>query len=115
MINGGSLLGGKMAGLLTLLSRIIIKGVPIVRPGNPFHPGEILEEEFLNPMGISQRAFAERLGWTPAKLNEILKGKRGITAETAIDLSKALRTSPEIWMNFQTQWDLAQAFKKRSA
>jgi addiction module HigA family antidote len=82
--------------------------------GNPFHPGEILEEEFPEPMSVSQRSFAEKLGWTPAKLNELLKGKRGITADTAIDLSKALKTSPEIWMNLQSQWDLPQAFKKRS-
>jgi len=86
-----------------------------MRPGNPFHPGEILEEEFLQPMEVSQRAFAEKLKWTPAKLNELVKGKRGITADSALDLAKALKTSPELWMNLQTQWDLAQAMKKRSA
>ena len=84
-----------------------------MRPANPFHPGEILEEEFLHPLAVSQRSFAEKLGWTPAKLNELIKGKRGVTADTAIDLSEALKTSPELWMNLQTQWDLAQALKKR--
>jgi addiction module HigA family antidote len=86
-----------------------------MRPGNPFHPGEILMEEFLHPMEVSQREFAEKLGWTPAKLNELIKGKRGITADSALDLASALKTSAELWMNFQTHWDLAQAIKKRSA
>jgi addiction module HigA family antidote len=53
------------------------------RFSNPFHPGEILLEEFLEPNGLSQRAFAKQLGWTPRKLNEIIKAKRGITALTA--------------------------------
>ena len=82
---------------------------------NPFHPGEILLEEFLEPMGISQASFAKKLGWTNSKLNELIKGKRGITAATALDLSEALKTSPKLWMNFQTSWDLDQAIKSRSA
>ena len=85
------------------------------QPKNPFHPGEILLEEFLEPMDMSQSAFAEKLGWTKAKLNELIKGKRGITAETALDLADALGTSPKLWMNFQATWDLDQAIKKRSA
>lgn len=84
-------------------------------PKNPFHPGEILLEEFLEPMELSQSAFAEKLGWTKAKLNELIKGKRGITAETALDLAEALNTSPKLWMNFQATWDLDQAMKSRSA
>jgi len=84
-------------------------------PKNPFHPGEILLEEFLEPMEMSQSAFAEKLGWTKAKLNELIKGKRGITAETALDLAEALNTSPKLWMNFQATWDLDQAMKSRSA
>jgi addiction module HigA family antidote len=85
------------------------------QPKNPFHPGEILLEEFLEPMGMSQSSFAEKLGWTKAKLNELIKGKRGITAETALDLAGALNTSPKLWMNFQATWDLNQAIKARSA
>jgi addiction module HigA family antidote len=84
-------------------------------PKNPFHPGEVLLEEFLEPMGLTQAAFAERLGWTKAKLNELIKGKRGVTADTALDLAKALKTSPKLWMNFQSTWDLDQAMKERSA
>lgn len=85
------------------------------QPKNPFHPGEILLEEFLEPMELTQSAFAEQLGWTKAKLNELIKGKRGITAETALDLAEALRTSPKVWMNLQATWDLDQALKSRSA
>jgi antitoxin HigA-1 len=85
------------------------------RFSNPFHPGEILLEEFLEPKGFSQRAFAEQLGWTPRKLNEIIKAKRNITALTAIDLAKALRTTPEFWLNLQQAWDLSQAYRLREA
>ncbi len=85
------------------------------QPKNPFHPGEILLEEFLEPMGLTQSALAEKLGWTKAKLNELIKGKRGITADTALDLSAALGTSPKLWMNLQSTWDLNQAMKSRSA
>ena len=58
------------------------------RPKNPFHPGEILLEEFLEPMGISQTAFALRIGWTRSRLNELIRGKRGITAAAALDLAE---------------------------
>jgi addiction module HigA family antidote len=85
------------------------------QPKNPFHPGEILLEEFLVPMGMTQISFANKLGWTRAKLNELIKGKRGITADSALDLSKALKTSAKLWMNFQSTWDLDQAMKQRSA
>lgn len=82
---------------------------------NPFHPGEILIEEFLRPMKISQRQFAKKIKWAPRKLNEIIKKKRSITAMTAIDLSKILGTTPEFWLNLQQTWDLSQAYKIRKA
>jgi antitoxin HigA-1 len=78
---------------------------------NPFHPGEILLEEFLEPKCLSQRAFAKQLGWTPRKLNEIIKAKRNITARTAIDLARELNTTPEFWLNLQQAWDLNQAYR----
>ncbi len=84
-------------------------------PANPFHPGEILLEEFLQPSGMTQAALAEELGWTRARLNELIRGKRGVTAESALDLADALGTSPKLWMNLQGTYDLAQAMKKRSA
>ncbi len=85
------------------------------QPKNPFHPGEILLEEFLEPMELTQASFAEKLGWTKAKLNELIKGKRGITADSALDLAKALKTSPKLWMNLQATWDLNEAVKSRTA
>ena len=83
------------------------------QPKNPFHPGEILLEEFLEPGGISQTAFAETVGWSRARLNELIKGKRGVTADTALDLAEALGTSPKVWMNLQATWELAQAERRR--
>jgi addiction module HigA family antidote len=84
------------------------------QPRNPFHPGEILLEEFLEPAGITQTAFAAKLGWTRARLNELINGKRGITADAALDLASALGTSPKLWMNLQATWDLAQAERRRT-
>ena len=84
------------------------------QPANPFHPGEILLEEFLQPAGMTQTAFAEQLGWTRARLNELIRGKRGITADAALDLSEALGTTAKLWMNLQATWDLDQAMKRRS-
>lgn len=78
---------------------------------NPFHPGEILLEEFIAPRGISQRQVARALGWTPKKLNEIVKGKRGISAKSAIMLARYFGTTPEIWLNMQQVWDLDQAYR----
>ena len=83
------------------------------RPQNPFHPGEILFEEFLQPAGITQTAMARQLGWTTTRLNELIKGKRGITAAAALDLAEALGTSPKLWMNLQATYDLDRAVKAR--
>lgn len=85
------------------------------QPKNPFHPGEILLEEFLQPMNITQVAFSKKLGWTKARLNELIKGKRGITADSALDLAKALKTSAKLWMNLQATYDLDRAEKQRQA
>ena len=85
------------------------------QPQNPVHPGEILLEEFLRPAVIAQTTFARKLGWTRARLNEIVKGKRGITAEAALDLAKALGTSAKLWMNLQATYDLDQAIRRRKA
>ena len=85
------------------------------QPKNPVHPGEILLEEFLKPGGVTQTAFAKKLGWTHARLNELIKGKRGITAEAALDMANALGTSAKLWMNLQATYDLDQAMKRRKA
>jgi addiction module HigA family antidote len=85
------------------------------QPANPFHPGEMLLEEFLRPAGKSQAAFAREIGWSKARLNELIKGKRGVTAEAALDLAEALGTSPRLWMNLQATHDLGEAAKRRRA
>ena len=72
----------------------------------PTHPGEILSEEFLIPMGITQVALAKHLGVSPQRINELVRGKRGITPETAWLLSQALDTTPEFWINLQSAHDL---------
>jgi addiction module HigA family antidote len=87
----------------------------ILQPGNPIHPGEMLVEEFLVPAGKTQTAFAREIGWTRARLNEFIKGKRGVTAEAALDLAEALGTSPRLWMNLQATFDLHTAARKRDA
>lgn len=73
----------------------------------PTHPGEILAEEFLTPMGISQTEFARHVHISTQRINELIHGKRGITPQTAWLLSQALGTTPEFWMNLQTVYDLA--------
>jgi addiction module HigA family antidote len=77
----------------------------------PTHPGEILLEEFLKPLGVSQARFVRHLGgtWTGAKLSEIVHGKRGITPDTALDLTMALQTTPMFWLNLQLHYDLWEA------
>ena len=84
-----------------------------MRPPNPIHPGRMLLEEFLAPAGVSQREFAKRLGWTVAKLNELINGKRGVTADSALDLAAELHTSPEVWLNLQMYFDLHRAETRR--
>jgi addiction module HigA family antidote len=86
-----------------------------LQPVNPIHPGEMLLEEFLLPEGKTQAAFAREVGWTKARLNELIKGKRGVTAEAALDLAEALGTSPRLWMNLQATFDLNEATRKRRA
>jgi addiction module HigA family antidote len=77
--------------------------------------GMMLLEEFLLPAGLTQTAFADRIGWTRARLNEFVRGKRGVTAEAALDLAAALGTSAKLWMNLQATYDLDKAVKARGA
>jgi addiction module HigA family antidote len=73
----------------------------------PTHPGEILREEFLTPLQITQVAFARHIGVPVQRVNELIRGKRGVTPETAWLLAQALNTTPEFWINLQTNHDLA--------
>ncbi len=79
----------------------------------PTHPGEILLEEFLKPLGISQVAFAAHIGVPVQRINELVRGKRGVTPETAWLLSQALNTTPEFWLNLQMAFDLTQYRPRR--
>ena len=85
------------------------------QPPNPFHPGEMLREEFLEPLGLTQAAFAQKIGWSRARLNEVIRGKRGITVEASLDLADVLGTSPKLWLNLQTTYDLDKATAARRA
>ena len=71
-------------------------------------PGEILEEEFLKPMGLTQYRLAKDLGVPPRRINEIVKGERAITANTALRLGRFFNMAPQFWINLQTQYDLEQ-------
>lgn len=73
----------------------------------PVHPGEVLKDE-LEEMGLSQTALAEHIEVLPKTINEICRGKRGISAEMAVKLSKALGASPQFWLNLQNNWELCQ-------
>ena len=77
--------------------------------GRPTAPGEMLLEEFLKPMGITQTDFARRVGVTYPRLNEIVRGKRAVTVDTALRFARALGTSPEWWLRMQLAVDLYEA------
>ena len=81
------------------------------------HPGEVLLEEFLKPMDLSQNAIARAIGVPPRRISEIVLGKRGITADTAIRLAKHFGTSEQFWMGLQADYDLEEARRgmKRAA
>ena len=93
-------------------SKIITRDAGWLGPAIP--PGEILLEEFLKPMGIGQVEAARRLGISLNRLNEIVLGKRGITADTALRLARFLKTSPQFWMRLQADWELHEAMKRAS-
>ncbi|MCP4608903.1 MAG: HigA family addiction module antidote protein [Planctomycetes bacterium] len=73
---------------------------------HPVHPGEVLSEEFLKPMGLSQNRLALNIGVPPRRINEIVLEKRRITADTALRLSLYFGTSPQFWLGLQTDYDL---------
>ena len=72
----------------------------------PVHPGEVLLEEFLRPLGLSQYRLAKDIGVPPRRINEIVHGKRAVTADTALRLARYFGTSARFWLNLQTQYDL---------
>lgn len=95
------------------LCRGVARRLPTNRP--PTHPGEMLLEEFLKPLGISQSAFAARLGISFARLNEIIRAKRGVTPDTALRLAHVLGMSAEFWLGLQQDWELWRALRSKKA
>jgi len=85
----------------------------MIQPRDVPPPGEILIEEFLRPGGLTQAAAAAKLGWTPARLNQVVKGHRAITADAALDLSALFKNSPQFWMNLQALYDVDRALARR--
>lgn len=75
----------------------------------PVHPGEILLEDFMKPLGLTQYRLAKGMNVYPRKINEIVQGKRSITADTALRLARFFGTSAEVWMNLQAHYDLEVA------
>ena len=83
--------------------------------GPAISPGEMLLEEFLKPLGLRQADAAQRLGISANRLNEVVLGKRRITADTALRLSGMLTTSPQFWMRLQADWDLHRAAQRAAS
>lgn len=78
----------------------------------PTHPGEMLLEEFLGPMNVTQRQLAEGIHVSYQRINELINGKRGITPSTALRLAKFFGMSPDFWLNLQMRWDLYRALAR---
>ncbi len=106
--SGESVLSGVMATHTMLRWLTIIKGAANMSSNKlpPIHPGEILFEEFLEPMGISQYRIAKDIGVPPRRINEIVHGKRSISPDTALRLSRYFGMSERFWMNLQARYDL---------
>jgi addiction module HigA family antidote len=86
--------------------------MPIKNP-KPMHPGQVLAEVYMKEMGLNQSTLAAKVGCAHRKINEIVNGKRGISADFAIDLERTLGTSAEMWINMQASYDLWVARQKR--
>lgn len=92
---------------------LVGRRLPQNRP--PTHPGEMLQEEFLKPLRISQSDFAVRLGVSFPRLNEVIRGRRGVTPDTALRLARVLGTSADFWLGLQLDWDLWHAMRSDKA
>jgi len=94
-------------------ARLVQRRLPTHRP--PTHPGEMLLEEFLEPLGITQSAFAIRLGVSFPRLNEIINAKRSVTPDTALRLARVTGMSADFWLGLQQDWDLWHALRSDAA
>jgi len=95
------------------VSKIITRKPDWIGPS--ISPGEILREEFLVPLGLDQVRAARKLGVSLNRLNEIVLGKRAITADSALRLARVLKTSPQFWMRLQADWDLHRAIQRAAS
>lgn len=98
---------------ITTRERLVQRRLPTHRP--PTHPGEMLLEEFLKPFGVTQSAFAVRLGVSFPRLNEVIRGKRGVTPDTALRLARVTGMSADFWLGLQQDWDLWHALRSDDA
>lgn len=81
----------------------------------PTHPGEMLREEFLRPMGLTQQRLAKGIGVPYQRVNELINGRRGMTPSTALRLARFFGVSPDFWLSLQLRWDLYHAQKSEAA
>ena len=84
-------------------------------PGPAVSPGEMLLEEFLKPLGLDRAEAARRMGISTTRLNEVVTGKRRVTVDTALRLSRLLKTSPQFWMRLQADWDVHLAVARAAS
>lgn len=92
---------------------LVSRRLPTHRP--PTHPGEMILEEFLKPLGITQSAFALRLGVSFPRLNEIINGRRSVTPDTALRLARVTGMTADFWLGLQQDWDLWHALRSEAA
>jgi len=98
---------------LTATDENVGRRLPVNRP--PTHPGEMLLEEFVKPLGLTQTELARRLGVSYPRLNEIIKGRRSVTPDTALRLSRVLGMPADFWLGLQQDWDLWHAMNSPNA
>lgn len=97
----------------SLATRLATRGAPrLTAKRAPPHPGYFLETRFLKPLGITQQALAQTLGISRRRVNELIRGHRGITADTAVRLALFFGNEASFWMQLQTDWDLHEATKR---
>ena len=97
----------------TMKDQLVTRRLPSERP--PTHPGEMLLEEFLVPLGVSQSALAVQMRVSFPRLNEIVRGKRGVTPDTALRFARVLGMSADFWLGLQQDWDLWHAMRSEKA
>jgi len=115
-INGESAFDGETTALGTSKSSTIIEGMSMTRNGmRPIHPGEILREDFLVPLGMTAHALSQAIRVPATRVNDIVNGKRGVTADTALRLARYFGNSPEFWLNLQAAYDLRSAERGAAA